>query len=359
MGLMGSAFGRALAGGGRAAADIASKYIDAEIERNRMEALADIQFKNNNRTRDANFAFENDPGNVAKRVDTASTVAKAAGRTAAEVDTERLSNPALNQAQRTKAAGDATAAQEIELGRLQNKPLIEAAREKAIGDKRAEHTAATEQTIADANNPELLGAVGKLKLADPEVAARIAASRAAAANAGAGAGLHSAQAEAVRLTIADKKKIDGLYDQAGKVLSDPTLDDATRAKEMAKVERQIVLMKSKNGQAAARDPELDTQTVVEEKLNPDGTTTKTTRKEVRRPGNGSQEAPADDPIKAAMDAARAARGGGGQGGQAGTAPTRKDPLTGADLTEREWDRKYGKGDFKQLYRRGEDSLKSF
>lgn len=53
-----------------------------------------------------------------------------------------------------------------------------------------------------------------------------------------------------------------------------------------------------------RDPELDTETITEEVMNPDGTTRKTQRKEVRRPGSGKEQV-ADDPIKAAMDAERA------------------------------------------------------
>ena len=42
-------------------------------------------------------------------------------------------------------------------------------------------------------------------------------------------------------------------------------------------------------------------------------------------------------------------------------PTRKDPISGEALTQRAWDKKYGKGDFKNqnLYRPGEDSLKAF
>lgn len=59
------------------------------------------------------------------------------------------------------------------------------------------------------------------------------------------------------------------------------------------------------GLAKGRDPELDTQTVEDERINADGSTTKTTRKEVRRPGGA---APAqDDPLLAALEAARAAK----------------------------------------------------
>ncbi len=49
------------------------------------------------------------------------------------------------------------------------------------------------------------------------------------------------------------------------------------------------------GLAKGRDPELDTQTVTEEKMNPDGTVTKTSRKEVRRAGQGGQSESAPYP----------------------------------------------------------------
>jgi hypothetical protein len=106
MSILGSTFGRALAGGGKAAAGIAAKYIDDEIARNRAQAIADIQFKNNQRTRDDNFAFENDPGNVATRVGTASTVAKATAKTQDEIELGRLTDESLLDAGRKKKAGD-------------------------------------------------------------------------------------------------------------------------------------------------------------------------------------------------------------------------------------------------------------
>lgn len=75
----------------------------------------------------------------------------------------------------------------------------------------------------------------------------------------------------------------------------------TLADELAEVEavmgvkftseqrQQFALAKA--GLNKGRDPELDTQTVTEEKINPDGTTTKVVRKEVRKPGNGTAAAP--------------------------------------------------------------------
>lgn len=115
MGLMGSAFGRALAGGGRAVSDIATKYIDEELARTRAQAIADIQHNSNIRTRDANFAFENDPNNVATRVGTAATVAKAAAGTQQQIELDRNNNEPLNESARRKATGDAAAATQAKI----------------------------------------------------------------------------------------------------------------------------------------------------------------------------------------------------------------------------------------------------
>jgi hypothetical protein len=159
----------------------------------------------------------------------------------------------------------------------------EAARAKADTEK-----AITKEQAAD---PIYLGAVAKIKLADPEVAARIAASRASAGASAASAAESRERTEGLKLNNADKRTLDKLYSDAGAILADAGISDEERAKRYGKVQTQIVLMKSKNGQAPGRDPELDTQTVTEKKINPDGTTTEVVRKEVRKPGNGTGAAP--------------------------------------------------------------------
>ena len=123
------------------------------------------------------------------------------------------------------------------------------------------------------------------------MAARIAASRASAGASAASAAESRARTEGINLSNTDKKTLDKLYGEAGTILADASINDEERAKRYGKVQTQIVLMKSKNGQGATRDPELDTQTVTEEKINPDGTTTKVVRKEVRKPGNSTGAAP--------------------------------------------------------------------
>ena len=174
-----------------------------------------------------------------------------------------------------------------EVAKASNPQLRQAAIDTETAKTKAKHDQEKELAIADANDPAYIGAVTKLKLADPEVAQRIAASRAQVAASGASVGLIQAQTEGVKLNNDDKKTLDKLYNDASTILSDTTIDDAERAKRYTKVSQQIVLMKSKTGQAAGRDPELDTQTVTEEKIDPEtGNVTKTTRKEVRRPGSG-------------------------------------------------------------------------
>lgn len=269
MGLLGSAFGRGLAGASAAGASIANRYIDEQLATQRAQAFADIQRTNAGKIREDDDAFRNDPTRLARNRGTARDDAVSVAETA-----------------RQQAPLNAQSQQEIELSKLQNTPLIEAARNKKAGDDKADAAAKTAQTIADANNPELLSAVGKVKLADPEIAARIAASRASAASSGASAGLAREQTEGVKLSNGDKRELNKLYGSASEILSDASIDDAERGKQFAKVQQQITLIKSKTGLVKERNPELDIETV--EILNPDGS--KTIRKQVRRPGAGGDDA---------------------------------------------------------------------
>lgn len=191
----------------------------------------------------------------------------------------------LGDAKRAYRKGELADATEADIAKARG--MIPVQQEAA----RAGAKTAADITKEQAADPIYLGAVGKIKLADPEVAARIAASRASAGASAASAAESTERTEGLKLNNADKRTLDKLYSDAGTILADASITDEERAKRYGKVQTQIVLMKSKNGQGAQRDPELDTQTVTEEKINPDGTTTKVVRKEVRRPGNGTEGAP--------------------------------------------------------------------
>lgn len=146
MGLMGSAFGRALAGGGRAAADIASKYIDAEIERNRMQALADIQRTSAQNTRKDQLQFDTDPNNISARVGAARTSAIETGRTANTVDAERLSDSTLRQAKIEAEKAKAEAERSREADKLEDPRL----RNARISDAVATSEGTRDARVADA-----------------------------------------------------------------------------------------------------------------------------------------------------------------------------------------------------------------
>ena len=64
-------------------------------------------------------------------------------------------------------------------------------------------------------------------------------------------------------------------------------------------------------------------------------------------------------LKAAGQPPLSAQGSAAGKQEAASAPTRKDPLSGQALTEREWDRKFGRGDFKKDAGDGLPSMRPF
>lgn len=176
---------------------------------------------------------------------------------------------------------DANVAEQVKLGPVAAKNAALAA--TATAD------AAAEEAKKHAADPTYIAAVSKLKLADPEVAARIAQAKAAINASNAHAGMLAVQTAGLKLDVEDKKKLNGLYDQASDILTDADMNDTDRAKALGKVQQQITLIKSKTGQTGAKDPELDTVTTEKTTTDDKGNTTKTTTKEVRRPGRGGDE----------------------------------------------------------------------
>ena len=267
----GGILAQALAGGTAAIGKQAGDDIEAQRKADLMRQEADIREQTEKRL----IEFRSNTDRIAnknKLIDTrdftsadetlaaSDKIARATGATNRAVQTETAGDEMLNTALRKKAEGDALS--------------------KAETDKLVTHTLA--------NDPIYLGDVKRIKLADPEVAQRIAASAASAAEA-------RERTEGLKLANADKRELDNLYGQAKTVLMDSTITDEERAKRFGKVQAQIGLIKSKNGQIAPRDPELDTTTTETTKMLPDGTTVKTTAKEVRKAaGQGDDKAPYPD-----------------------------------------------------------------
>ena len=107
MGLMGSALGRALSGAGEGVSRLGGKYIDEELAQQRAQALADIQRATAGKMRGDEFAFQNDPTNVATRNATARTTALAAGAAGREAELQGLNDTGYQGAKRSKADSDA------------------------------------------------------------------------------------------------------------------------------------------------------------------------------------------------------------------------------------------------------------
>lgn len=101
--------------------------------------------------------------------------------------------------------------------------------------------------------------------------------------------------ELASLELKDKKRLGQLYDEFLAVNADTTLTPQQRAAKLTPISSGIQAIKSKNGTGSARDPELDTETIVNKTINPDGSETSTTRKQVRRPGAAADEPPSPYP----------------------------------------------------------------
>lgn len=238
--------------------------VAAELERSKLQ-FAETLRQGGVR---ADFNFANDKGTVATRQATARSNTLAAGQ-----DTRDAT---------VAAAGD-TAYQGAVRGQA---------------DRDASDAAARARNVVKENAGDLsyLASAKAIKLNDPEVAAHIATMRAQAAHSAASSGLIGIQTKAGKIDLDDKTKLSALYDSAAGLLSDANLTDEERAKRFAPIQRQIVLMKSKNGTGtgAAKDPELDTQTEEVTRINPDGSTSKVTSKTVRKPGSITADAPYHD-----------------------------------------------------------------
>lgn len=257
MGIMGSAFGRALSGAGAGVAGIANKYIDEELAANKARLLADLQRTNAKAMAQDAIDVDTAPANVAKR--TAANRAMTLDGAAAKREAELAGlNDADYQGALTKK-GDADA---------------EAATRRTIAGKKAELTEVTPLEIKALQD--------KLKATIPLEAQRAGAIAEATGKA-------QAKYREPRVDAGEEiaKKMNAIQKQLGRELTEP---------------EKLGLL----GLSKGRDPEMDTETVKETIMNPDGTMREVTRKQVRRP-NAPGGQPTDDPIKAAMDAARLAK----------------------------------------------------
>ena len=263
MGIMGSAFGRALAGAGASVSSLADKYIDQDLQMQRATALEELRRQTATNIRTDEDAFNSDPTRVARN-----RANKVADITATGTATNEVAlQGKLNEAKNT----DLSAA--------------EVARANAL-------LKGTTQTRIDVENDITTGtSAAKLKVETDRAAALLPLE------------VKRAYALADAQASATARHREARVQPGEELLAKVAATEKLLGRALTEPEKIGLLGLGAKG----RDPELDTATVVTEKINPDGTTVKTTHKEVRRPGG--EKAPEADPVKAAMDAARAAKDG--------------------------------------------------
>jgi len=180
MSILGSTFGRALAGVGEAGASIAQKYIDDEILRNRAQAMADIQRNSAvQQTKDID-AYQNDP-----------------------TRRDALRGEATKDQEATEAArlrGD--------INRATNSELTEAETKRAAALAKASAQAAADvnrdATLKNGGDPEYIKALTKIAQAGRDPSAVAA---------------HAAQTALAQFQLASAKKVADLQDELTSAIS--------------------------------------------------------------------------------------------------------------------------------------------
>jgi hypothetical protein len=268
---------------------------EEDIYAKRARMLADLQRETATNIRNDAFEFANNPVNVDKAIQTETKKTEAAGRLARSEKAKELTDPDLIAAETAKKDREAEADRRVTKAKGSDKGYLSALR--------ALHNATSD---VDYRGRELDNAIKQM-------------------------------------TVDNAKRIDVLRKEFG-----------TASPERQKaISDEMSLLTGKDTDKFLPVPLKD------EMGNVTGYKVFDTKRGVWSDEGGKDAA--GDPIKAAMDAARQAKGQ--KQGEALTSSqglqTRKDPLSGLELTEREWDKKYGRGDFKKLYAPGEPMLKAW
>lgn len=347
-----------LAGGAGAVEQTSRGMIDQERRLQSAQVLSDIDEQKQLRIQEhlnqmgrAN-ALDDATGIVGKaRLEAAGNAARQGQKIALEGDRAKAGDQALNEALRAKARGDAEAA----------------------------HETANEMLLADASNPALRKAQWDAAMNDPRTKAAYNASMASA-----GASAASARFDALR--YAQLKEVGGVASKV-RLLQDKL------SKTQDPTERDSIQQQISDLGFAGKDPgkflsvaerAQDNVAAALRAMNDPAATDESraaAKKTMERAVELSTKAAAMAGIKMTSDVDASVSGappvgavvggftfkGGNpndkanweQVGSNPSLPTRKDPITGEELTQGAWDRKYGKGDFKRLYKRGEDALTGF
>lgn len=249
-----SLFGRALAGAGGAAADIANKYIDEEITMQKMQALEDMRVS------------------TAQRIEQYANSPEVRGRARAEqvLDVDAANDAALRGA-RTKATD-----------KVLNAAEIENAAARAVAEATARGRTIADLEIEYGNNPRMLSAIrNKARAQHFESASSVAA------------------AELTRMTIEDRKRLSKLYEDLQVIQDDPKMTPEQKMAKARPVLTQLSAIKARNGGTTAADAKYGYEEITDEKTDPATGRTTTVKRYVPR-GQGGAAGQEDDPIMKAL-----------------------------------------------------------
>lgn len=244
-----SILGRMVSGAAGAAGQIANRYIDEEISQQRDAARMELQREYNRLGRQDQAEF--DDARAPKLRQQRADDAKAAGKTAREIELEGLNDTTLQGARTAKGDQDASDVTRRTIAHSEAMTPAEVKRIEAL-------------TPAEVKRQTLLS---------------------------------EAQARA------QAKYREGRPDASAEMLKKMKGIEQILGREMTEQEKMAALGMVKN----TRDPELDTETVKEMRIDKDGNTVETSRKQVRRPGGAPGAATPQDPavqMRARVDAAR-------------------------------------------------------
>ena len=168
-----SLFTQALAGAGSAAADLANRYIDDEILRNRQQAFLDMQRRNSQLTREDDYAFRNDPTRVAnernRQVEDITAVEGARSKVALDAKRAEVTDQGITQGMSDR---------ERAVGQVRNEVAVEGARameaDAGITAGRVSRAKAVAQAESDVRIESQRRALVELGVLEAERAGKIA-----------------------------------------------------------------------------------------------------------------------------------------------------------------------------------------
>lgn len=306
-----SLMGRAFHSAGKAVSDMANRYIDEEMQRNRAEFMADLQRRTAGAMREDQAAFDDKRAPVLRQ--RAADDATALAVTQDRIEVGRLNNTELQTAREgakdREAAGATRRKIDAEKAELGDSSLMAARRQKATDDANAAADTQASITKRLAADKAYIDAQRTIKLADPEVEARIKQSQASAAASWASAGNSNAHAATAKQQADALKRVNDIYGEMLRVSRDKTMPDEQRAKELQRLQSEVQMLSGGGKSSGAQEYDTVEKTTksIDPKTGEEVTTKETSKRRPSLTGGGSED-PTQKQATALQEALKAGKG---------------------------------------------------